>query len=55
MNKKPLVSVIIPTYNRGKILSRTIRNVLNQNFNSLEVIIVDDGSTDNTYNIAKEF
>jgi len=54
MNKKPLVSVIIPTYNRGKILSRTIRNVLNQNFNSLEVIIVDDGSTDNTKEIVEE-
>jgi len=46
--KKPLISVIIPTYNRAYILPRAIESVLNQTFKNIEIIIVDDGSTDET-------
>lgn len=46
--KKPLISVIIPTYNRAYILSKAIESVLNQTFKDLELIVVDDGSTDET-------
>jgi glycosyltransferase involved in cell wall biosynthesis len=45
---KPLVSVIIPTYNRGWIVQEAIESVLAQDFADYELIVVDDGSDDNT-------
>ena len=44
----PLVSVIIPTYNRGWIVQEAIDSVLDQDFTDFELIVVDDGSDDNT-------
>ena len=49
----PDVSVIIPTYNRASFISRAVESVLNQSFKKWELIIVDDGSTDNTQDILK--
>ena len=48
MNDIPLISVIIPTYNRANLIKRSAESVLNQTYTNLELIIVDDGSTDNT-------
>jgi len=53
--ENPLVSVIIPTYNRGWILKEAIDSVLAQNFSDFELIIVDDGSTDNTQDILTSY
>lgn len=47
----PCVSVIIPTYNRGWILKEAVESVLAQDFQNFELIIVDDGSTDNTQDV----
>jgi GT2 family glycosyltransferase len=44
----PLVSVIVPTYNRAHLIGRTIESALRQNYDALEIVIVDDGSTDET-------
>jgi len=49
------ISVIIPTYNRGKVLERAIKSVLAQTYTNFELIVVDDGSTDNTSRILSKF
>jgi glycosyltransferase involved in cell wall biosynthesis len=51
----PLLSIIIPTYNRALIISDTINSILSQSYSNWELIIVDDGSTDNTEQIVAMF
>ena len=50
-----LVSILIPAYNAEKWIGDTIRSALNQTWPNKEIIIVDDGSTDNTLKVAKKF
>jgi glycosyltransferase involved in cell wall biosynthesis len=49
------ISVVIPTYNRYEFLKRALASVFAQTYKPYEVIVVDDGSTDNTSNIQKDF
>ncbi|MCD6459503.1 glycosyltransferase [bacterium] len=51
----PLVSIIIPVYNRRKLLPRAVDSVLNQSYKKFELIIIDDGSTDNPAEIAGKY
>lgn len=50
MNKMPFFSVIIPVYNKEKFIEKTLQSVLNQTFSDFEVIVINDGSTDESEN-----
>lgn len=54
-NKKPYFSIIISSYNYGKYISQTIDSVLNSTFKDFELIVINDGSTDNTSEILKTY
>ena len=51
----PLISVIIPTFNRRDTIKRSIDSVLSQDYDNIELIIVDDNSTDNTKEIVESY
>lgn len=45
---KPFFNIVIPTYNRAALIGMTLKSVLAQNFDDFELLVVDDGSKDNT-------
>lgn len=55
MQEQPLVSIIIPVYNTEKYLRQCLDSVVNQTLKDIEIICVNDGSTDNSLNILKEY
>lgn len=55
MDKLPLVSIIIPTYNREQLITETLDSVLAQNYTQWECLVIDDGSTDNTEVVLKGY
>ena len=54
-NEKPLVSVLIPVYQRETFISQTIECVLKQTYENIEIVIVDNASTDHTYEICRMY
>jgi glycosyltransferase involved in cell wall biosynthesis len=55
MGSSPLVSVALCTYNGEKYLAEQIESIINQTYTNLDIVIVDDRSTDSTFNIAKQY
>ena len=55
LHNQPLVSICIPTYNVEKTVINTVQSILNQTYHNLEIIIVDNDSTDDTLNLLRKF
>ena len=53
--EKSLLSVIVPVYNTAKYLARCLDSILRQSYENLEIIIIDDGSTDDSFDVANAF
>lgn len=51
----PEISIIIPVYNPGKFINKCLNSIIHQTFKNIEILCIDDGSTDNSLNILKEF
>ena len=50
-----LFSIVVPTYNRAHLISGTVESILSQTYKHFELIIVDDGSTDNTEEVMSKY
>ena len=55
MDSKYKISVIVPVYNAEKYLEETVKSLINQTMNGIEIIFVNDGSTDNSINILNKY
>ena len=55
MNLKPLISIVIPTYNRAHLIGEALESIIIQTYKNWECIIVDDGSVDNTESIVNRY
>ncbi len=52
---KPIISIIVPVYNVEKYVSRSIESILRQTISAMELIIIDDGSTDTSKSIIERY
>ena len=53
--KKNIITIIIPVYNSERYLEKTIKSILEQTYNNYELILIDNGSTDNSAEICKKY
>ncbi len=55
MSQRPLVSIIVPSYNQGRFIRRTLESIFKQDYRPIEVLVIDGASTDETVAILKEY
>ena len=55
MFKKDFVSVIIPVFNKENLIGRCVESLIKQTYNNLEIILIDDGSTDKSWSICQDY
>ena len=55
ITKEPLISIMMPTYNNAKYIKQAIESIYAQNYDNIEIIVVDDGSTDTTKEILQQY
>ena len=55
MNNKYQISIIIPIYNASIFIHKSIKSVMNQSYKNIELILVNDGSTDNSWTVLKKY
>ena len=55
MNPSTKISIIIPSFNQGRFLADTLRSIIDQNYENVEIIVMDGGSTDNSVDVIKSF
>ena len=55
MAMSALISVVVPVYNAEKYLDKCIQSIINQKYSNLEIILVDDGSKDNSLELCKKY
>ncbi len=53
--EKPLVSICIPAYNNADYIAETMDSIMNQTYSNIELIVVDDGSKDSTWEVINEY
>jgi biofilm PGA synthesis N-glycosyltransferase PgaC len=54
-SRRPLVSIIVPAYNEEKVIANCVESILASDYRNIEVVLVDDGSTDNTYMVMQRY
>jgi len=54
-SKKEMVSIIVPCYNEQEVIAASLKGSISQTYPNIEIIVIDDGSTDRTYDLAKKF
>ena len=52
---RPLVSIIVPSYNQGRFIRRTLESILTQDYRPIEILVIDGASTDETVHVLREF
>lgn len=55
MNDNPLIGVVVPIYNVEKYLKECLDSIINQTYKNLKILLINDGSTDNSLDIAKQY